>query len=132
MDMEMMKLGFQVGQFLLTAGLGFYVHIINKNSVTNDRITKLETDLGARITALDTDVDKRLDNHSQRITAVEVAVKHAPTHEDLGKIYEQITATRGEISKTASGVAGLEKGFVGLENNVRLITDFLINGGKQQ
>lgn len=119
MDMEALKLAVQIGQFVLTAGVGFYVYMSNKDKVTNERITKLEDDL-----------DARMDNHAQRITAVEEAAKHAPTHEDLGRIYEQITATRGDIARTASAVAGLEKGFSAVEKNMGLITEFLLKGGK--
>ena len=120
LDNESIRLGVQVGQFVLTSAVGFYVYLTNRDRVTNERISKLETDL-----------DTRMDAHAQRITAVEEAAKHAPTHEDLGRIYDQITATRRDISDTKAAVAGVQSGMSALERNTALITEYLVKGGKQ-
>ena len=79
MDIETLKFGFQVLQFIATGAIGIYVYISNKNRVTNDRISTLEND-----------IDTRLDGQSVRVAKLEEALHHAPTHDDLSKLHEKI------------------------------------------
>lgn len=108
MDMEMAKLAFQIGQFALTAGVGFYVYMSNKDKVTNDRISKMEDAL-----------DSRLDDHATRIARLEEAARHAPTHNDLAKIYTELNATRQSVDMVKGEVAGIR-------TNTTLITEHLL------
>lgn len=113
MDMELLKLGFQVGQFLLTAGVGFYVYMSNKDKVTNQRITALETGL-----------DSRLDDHATRIARLEERVTHVPTHEDLGQMHEK-------MNTLSSGVQHMAGEFSAVKKLISTIHDYLLNGGKK-
>lgn len=108
MDMEMAKLAFQIGQFVLTAGVGFYVYMSNKDKVTNDRISKLEDGL-----------DGRLDDHSARIARLEEAARHAPTHNDLAKIYTELNGVRQSVDLVQGEVTGIR-------TNTTLITQHLL------
>lgn len=123
MDMELAKLGFQIGQFLLTGGLSFYVYMSNKNKVTNDRISTLAGG-----------IDTRLDDHASRIARLEEASKHAPTHADLSSIYTEMKAARQAQSDQTATVREelrqLRGEFVGASKNIDLITEHLLKGGK--
>lgn len=88
MDMETIKFIFQVVQMLATAGLGLYFYITKKNIVTNERIGKLEADL-----------DVKLDEHAERITRVEEKVANAPTHKDLGEIYNKVNEVSACVNR---------------------------------
>lgn len=87
MDIEALKFGFQVLQFLLTCGVGFYVYMSNKDKVTNDRITKLEDGL-----------DKRLDNHAERIAKIEARAESAPSKADISALHEKINQVANQLS----------------------------------
>ncbi|GAB2182659.1 hypothetical protein DLREEDagrD3_28820 [Denitratisoma sp. agr-D3] len=93
--------------FLLTWGVALYMYLANKNKVTNERITKLETDLGARVQKLDEDVDGRLDDYGNRITALEESDEHGPTHHDLGKLHEKVNEVDGQFKELRGEVKGI-------------------------
>lgn len=88
MDMEWLKLSFQVLQFLLWCGTSFYVYMSNKDKVTNDRIGKLEDDL-----------DIKLDGYGERIATLEAKTGGAPTHADLAGIHEKINEVSGSMKE---------------------------------
>lgn len=112
MDIETIKLVVQVGQFVLTSAVGFYVYLVNKDRVTNERISKLENGL-----------DGRLDDHADRIARLEERAKHAPTHDDLGELHEKINSVNEHL-KTLSGEFTTYKGLL------NAIHDFIMKGGK--
>lgn len=112
MDLETAKLAFQVLQFLLTGGVAIYVYMSNKDKVTNDRITKMESD-----------IDATLDKHGERIARMEEAADHAPTHDDLGRIHEKVNRTM----ELMGGLAGEMKA---LTSSVHLIHEHLLKGAK--
>lgn len=113
MDMQQMTMVIGFVNFMLNWGLGFYMHITNKNKATNERIAKLEEDLASKF-----------ESHVQRITTLEANAKSAPTHDDLAKMYERI-----------NGVADQLKELIG-ENRqqtdtLRLIQNRIIEKGMQ-
>jgi len=59
----------------------------------------------ARISSLKDDVDGRLDEHSDRITKLEVHVKAASGHHDLAEIYREMRKLSGELAKMNSSLA---------------------------
>lgn len=73
--------------FLLTWGIGFYVHITSKNRATNDRLGKLEADF-----------DTRMDGHGERIARLEEKIEGVPTHDDLAKIYERLNEATSKLN----------------------------------
>lgn len=103
-----MKFGFQVLQFLLTGGIGIYVYMTNKDKVTNDRITDLEKD-----------IDKKSDDHGERIAKLEARVEKAPTHDDLAKLHEK-------INEVSACVNRLEGEFIGASRTLQLIHETLM------
>lgn len=87
MDMELIKFGFQVLQFLLLGGISIYVYISNRDRVTNSRISQMETG-----------IDNRLDGQGERIAKLESASSHAINHVDLGEVYKRISAVDQRLS----------------------------------
>lgn len=52
-----------------------------------------------RIDSLENAVDTRMDEHSQRMASLESDTKHMPTHSDIGRLYERVTAVDRSISR---------------------------------
>lgn len=94
-NMEALKFGFQVLQFLLTGGIGIYVYLTNKNKVTNDRISKLEND-----------IDEKLDGHVERIAKIEARAEKAPTHKDMAEIHEKINQVSACVNRLEGELSG--------------------------
>lgn len=113
MDMEFLKFGFQVLQFLLTGGIGIYVYLTNKNKVTNDRISKLEDD-----------IDEKLDSHVERIAKIEARAEKAPTHKDMAEIHEK-------INQVSACVNRLEGEFSGATRTLQLIHETLMEQARK-
>lgn len=88
MDMQQMTMVIGFINFLLNWGLGFYIHITNKNKATNERIAKLEEDLASKF-----------EGHVQRITKLETTASNAPSHADLAKMYESINNLAGTVNQ---------------------------------
>lgn len=77
MNREDVAMAIAVANFILTWGVALYMYLANKNKATNERIGKLEDDLGGMI-----------DGHADRITHLETVTEMAPTHHDLAQVYE--------------------------------------------
>lgn len=88
MDIESMKFGFQILQFVLTGGIGIYVYLSSRHNVTNERIGKLEDDL-----------DEKLDGQGERIAKLEALSEAAPNHGDISKVYESLNALAGTVNQ---------------------------------
>ena len=113
MENETMRLAFDALQFVLWGGTSFYVYISNKNRVTNDRVT-----------ALQNDVDARLEGQSVRVAHLEEAMLHAPTHNDIAKLYEK-------INDVSTCMNRMEGEFKATNRTLHLIHETMMAGGKQ-
>ena len=89
--------------FVLTWGIGFYVHIINKNKATNDRIERMEGDFQGRLIL-----------HSERLGRIEAQLAVVPTHDDLGKLYRELNETSNQVSRLAGEMSHMN-------DNLRLL-----------
>ena len=94
---------FAAANFALTWGLAFYVHIVNKNKATTDRMERLEDDLVMR-----------LNQHSERLTRLEGHINQMPSHNDLGKLYDR-------LNDQAQSLARMEGLVDQMSGNVRLL-----------
>jgi hypothetical protein len=112
-NVEIWRFGFDILQFVLTGVVGFYVYLSNRQRISSARLRKMEDH-----------IDTRLDDHDQRLTRVEAACGHAPTHEHLGQMYERMNGISGQVEKLTGKVEGLQEG-------VQMIHEHLLkNGGK--
>ena len=82
MDQETIKMAIDLGQFLVTGGIGIWLYIIRKNDTTNERVSALEAD-----------VDKRLDDHNTRLARVEAVQRNAVTQQEMSKLSSELSAT---------------------------------------
>lgn len=89
--------------FVLTWGIGFYVHLVSKNKATNDRMERMETDFQGRLMA-----------HGERLGRTEAQLAVVPTHEDLGKLYRELNETANQVSRLAGEVSHMN-------DNLRLL-----------
>lgn len=96
MEPQNLALAISAANFMLTWGVALYMYLSNKNKATNTRITELEKD-----------IDKALDSHTDRIAHLEGITQKAPTHEDLGKLYEKQNETARAVSQMAGEMKGM-------------------------
>jgi oligoendopeptidase F len=109
---DAIKIWVDVAQFFITGAIGVYIYLVNKSDATNERISTLAEDH-----------DERLDDHQQRLSRVEEAIKHMPTHDDLSGIKSDIASLKAE---TQGQTQLLER----LEKTVSRISDWLIERAK--
>lgn len=83
MSQETLRLLLTAGQFLLSCGIGVWLYFDRRNDRTNERLGQLSEGM-----------DKRLDDHAARISALEAMQKSAVTHADLGRITSEVAATK--------------------------------------
>jgi hypothetical protein len=83
MDQDNIKMFIDIGQFLITGGIGVWLYIDRKNDRTNVRIDDLEDEL-----------DKRLDDHAKRLATIEANQKNAVTHSDLNRLGTEVASTK--------------------------------------
>lgn len=87
MDLDLAKFLLQMLEFLVVGACSVYVYIANKNRVTNERITEMETA-----------IEDKIDGHGERIAVLETRAKQVPTHSDMGDIHEKINAVDQKVS----------------------------------
>lgn len=96
MDLEIAKFALQVVNLAGTGAVALYMYLVNRNRVTNERITALEDK-----------VDARIDDHADRLARIETAAGRAPSHEDIGKLYERVNALSGTVSELKGVLTGV-------------------------
>lgn len=129
MNREDITLLIAVGNFILTWGVALYMYLANKNKATNERIGKLETDIEAKFDehAKAEDgkfqgVSRSLGAYAERIQHLETAAETAPTHGDLGKVYEAINT----LAATVNQLVGENRG---QSDTLRLILNQITQKG---
>lgn len=85
---------------VITGIFAVWFYFDRKNDKTNQRISSLEIK-----------IDQRMDGVCERITRVESDLENAPSHNDLGKIYDEIRNQSREVSNVAKIVERLAGAF---------------------
>lgn len=70
------------------------------------------------------EIDRRLDNHAERVTRIEATTANSPTHDDLAALHKR-------IDKVASAIDGLQGEFKGASHTLQLIHSYLLKGDKE-
>lgn len=83
MSPDSIKVLVDVGQFLLSCGIGIWLYFDRRNDTAQARMNTLEQVL-----------DERLDNLSTRVAKVEAHQENLVTHEDLGLIKQDVSSTK--------------------------------------
>lgn len=112
MNYDAIKIWVDIAQFAITGAIGIYIYLVNRGDATNRRITDLEKSH-----------DERLDQHQSRISKLEEALEHMPTHNDLSGLKTDIASLKSETH----GQTELLKR---LEATVSRISDWLIDRAK--
>jgi flagellar motility protein MotE (MotC chaperone) len=113
MSTEDMKWAFDVVQTLMIAVIGVMNWLNNRQRVTNETINRLETG-----------IDERLDNHTERLTRVEVDIKNAPNHADIAEIYREMRNMTTALSTLNSSLAAQSATLIGLKEQVARMDSF--------
>ncbi len=113
LDYTAWRFWWDIIQTLILAAIGVYTWISNRTRVNSSRIQSLEHD-----------IDSRLDSQGDRITRMEEALRHAPSHEDLKRIHRR-------MDETAAALNALAGEFKAVQHTLHLIHEHLLNGGKR-
>ncbi|MDR2221003.1 MAG: hypothetical protein LBE24_10580 [Methylobacillus sp.] len=96
--MDKWSLAFQVLQFLITGVIGFYVHLVTKDKVTNDKIRAIQ-ETQTRVN----------EEHGSRLSRLESEIGGAPTHEHLSDVYEKINEVAVCVSRLKGEMEGMNR-----------------------
>lgn len=113
MSRDDLVLAMGICNFVLTWGVALYMYMTNKTKATNARIGKLEEDLSSDIR-----------EHSERLTHLETIAESAPTHGDIGKVYESLNT----LAATVNQLVGENRGQT---DTLRLILNRITEKGMQ-
>jgi hypothetical protein len=106
-----LSLVFQAGNVLMTVVIWLYVRYGDRNK-----------EIDSKFEGLRNEFDTRLDSQDRQITAISEQLKHVPTQENLGEIYERINGVDG-LSREIKG--RLE----GMDNNLRIMVNNVMEKG---
>lgn len=84
--------------FLLSGAVGIYAHIMSRQRVTDGMLEKHKEQ-----------VSQELNGYGQRLTRVEEAHRHSPTHGDMGQLSREISHLRGDVQEMAGGLEGIRR-----------------------
>ena len=105
-DFTALRFWFDLGQYLVTVALGFYVWLGNRSRRTATRID---------------DVREEVDALTRRVALLESDLAHTPSHEDLGALYNR-------VNDVAEDMAGLQGKVDGIKGAVEMIHEHLLSG----
>lgn len=88
MDTESIKFAINIAQFVMLIALAAYTYLGDQTKATSSRVAALETDL----------TDK-YEEHSERISRLEVSVDGQLTHKDLADLYESINKLAATVNQ---------------------------------
>lgn len=104
---QWLSLAFQAGNVLMTAGIWLYVRYGDRNK-----------EIDGKFEALREEFDARMDAQDRQIAVMSEQIKHAPTHEDLGKIYEKTNAVDVRLGQIQGRLEGMDNNLRIMVNNV--------------
>ncbi|WP_178860799.1 hypothetical protein [Thiomicrorhabdus cannonii] len=124
-DYEFWKFWMAVANFIGTVILAAYIFVTSRSRVNTERIDKLEKHTDDRIDRLEQHVHQHIGDHDKRLERVEERNKHMPTHEDLKQVHEK-------INRVSDGVSAIDGRLSGMDKNLTMIQEFLMNEGKKR
>lgn len=98
MNYQAMTFWWMAALTIINAIIGLYLWYERRSDATNGRINKIEESMGKAITEF-----------SDRLTSVERDTSHAPTHNDLSKLYVRIAGTEHRLGERIDSVGGAVK-----------------------
>lgn len=107
MEPQYIALGISAANFALTWGVAFYMYLANKNKATNARIAEIERA-----------IDARQDEMAGRVSRLEGALEKAPTHDDLGKLYDALNETSRQVAQLVGTVSSMNTNLGSILNHI--------------
>ena len=101
-----MRFWFDVGQYVITVGIGIYVWISRRFSAKAEEVNDVKTNVATI---------------AERVTRLETDMAHALSHEDLGAVYDR-------INDVGDQVANISGKMDGVKGAVDMIQEYLLNG----
>lgn len=98
MDYTAADFWWKVAITLINMGIGWYLWYERRSDATNVRINKIEDSMA-----------NALNHMSDRLTSVERDTSHAPTHNDLSKLYERMNGVEHRLGERIDSVGGAVK-----------------------
>lgn len=109
MDWDAARFWLDSAQFLLLGAIGFYVHLVTRQRVTETQFDQLKDEL-----------HQSLNGFGQRLARAEEALRHGPTHGDMSGLARELGELRGDVQQMAGGLEGIRRA-------VDLINQHLLN-----
>lgn len=146
MDFEQLKfwasLAFQGLNAVATAGVWLYVRYgdrnkqvdgkfdeiksaaVNETKRVDDKFGRMQDSISAGLSAIRKDFDKRMDAQDKDVARLSGLIERAPTHDDLGDLYEKVNTTAQDVRQMAGELKGIN-------DNLRLILSNIAQKGMQ-
>jgi LPS O-antigen subunit length determinant protein (WzzB/FepE family) len=88
MDTESIKFAITLAQFVMLIALAAYTYLGDQTKATS-----------ARVTALETDLTDKYEEHGERLSRLEVSVDGQLTHKDLADLYESVNKLAATVNQ---------------------------------
>lgn len=98
LDMDILRLAFEITQAVITAILWLYVRNVNRHRATTEHIDGLEEK-----------VDRRLTQHDTRITKVEERLGYVPTATELTGIRDAIASLANQVAELRGSLGAVTR-----------------------
>jgi hypothetical protein len=83
--------------FVLTWGVGFYVHLTSKNTAITTRLDTMDDALKGEIK-----------QHAERLVRLEAHHASAPTHADLSNVHDKLNKVTESCSRMEGQLGGMD------------------------
>lgn len=107
-----------VGQVIGYVILGVYVWFSSRQKATVAEIK----DVREKMENLEKSQSLRCSEHMTRTTTLEAAAKNAPTHSDLGAVYDRVNEVKGSVDSMKGTLRGVS-------TQVNLLVEHHMKGG---
>lgn len=74
-----------------------------------------------------TGLDRRIDDVEERVTRTEKDLEHAPTREDIAKLYETINPIDRQLAGLLATVGAMQGTLESVGRGVQMVQDYLLN-----
>jgi len=100
-------LGFQVINAIATAGVWLYVRHGDRNKQVDDRFETMQAAQTKGMADIRADFDRRMDIQDKEVARLSGLIDRAPTHEDLGRLYNKVNETARNVSEQGGQLKGI-------------------------
>lgn len=118
MDYTVLRFWSDIAQTAATVAVWIYVWLVNRKKAMDRRFSNMAQTVEVRCQAC----TRRIDELEKEETALQMQVRHMPTHKDIKEMSEKMESVKESMSKLSGRLEGVNRA-------VDLINEFLINQG---